>query len=74
MTNLPSLNGRRILKVLHRFGFEVIRIRGSHHFVRHSDGRATVIPVHGNETIGTGLFHKILKDCELTVPEFLEKT
>ena len=62
-----------MLKVLYRFGFEVIRIKGSHHFAKHSDGRATVVPVHGKETIGTGLFHKILKDCELTVSEFMEK-
>ena len=73
MTNLPSLNGRRIIKILHRFGFEVIRIKGSHHFVKHPDGRATVVPIHRKESIGTGLFHKILKDCELTFTEFLEK-
>jgi predicted RNA binding protein YcfA (HicA-like mRNA interferase family) len=73
MTNTPSLNGRKMIKSLQRLGFEVIRIKGSHHFVRHPDGRSTVIPVHGNETIGTGLFHKIIKDCELTISEFLDK-
>ena len=73
MTNLPSLNGKRVIKALNRFGFEVIRIKGSHHFVKHPDGRATVVPVHGKESIGTGLFHKILKDCELSTAEFLEK-
>lgn len=74
MTNLPSLDGRKMLKVLNRLGFEVIRVKGSHHFVRHSDGRSTVVPVHGKETIGIGLFHKILKDCELTPSEFFDKT
>jgi len=35
-------------------------------------GRMTVIPVHAKETIGVGLFQKILKDCELTIDEFLK--
>ena len=74
MTNIPSLDGRKLLKMLHQFGFEVIRVKGSHHFVKHLDGRSTVVPVHGKESIGIGLFHKILKDCELTLTEFLEKS
>ncbi|NLB66098.1 MAG: addiction module toxin, HicA family [Lentisphaerae bacterium] len=49
-----------------RLGFVVIRIKGSHHFLRHPDGRATVVPVHKGETIGRGLMAKILSDCEVT--------
>ena len=73
MSNLPVFDGRRLIKVLKKLGFEVIGIKRSHHFLKHSDGRATVIPVHGKETIGIGLFRKILKDCEITMEEFLEK-
>jgi predicted RNA binding protein YcfA (HicA-like mRNA interferase family) len=62
-----------MLKMLAKFGFEVIRIKGSHHFVRHPDGRSAVVPVHGKESIGVGLFHKILKDCEITLTEFVDK-
>lgn len=71
MSNLPSVDGRKFIKALRKAGFEVIRIKGSHHFLRHSDGRATVIPVHGKENVGIGLFYKILKDCELTTDDFL---
>jgi len=71
MSNLPSIDGRKMIKVLQRAGFEVIRIKGSHHFLRSPDGRATLVPIHGKETIGIGLFHKILSDCEITVDEFL---
>src|ERR1035437_6795575 len=46
-------------------GFAVIRIKGSHHFLRNEDGRATVVPAHSGETIGLGLLHKILRDCHL---------
>lgn len=73
MSKLPSFDGRKLVKILKKFDFEVIRIKGSHHFLKHSDGRATVVPIHGKETIGVGLFHKILKDCEISIEEFLEK-
>jgi predicted RNA binding protein YcfA (HicA-like mRNA interferase family) len=72
MSNLPSVDGKKMIKALRMAGFEVIRTKGSHHFLKHADGRATVVPVHGKETIGAGLFHKILKDCELSTEDFLK--
>ena len=36
------------------------------------DGRSTVVPVHSGDTPGSGLLHKILRDCNLT-PEDLRK-
>lgn len=49
-----------------------MRIKGSHHFLRHADGRRTVIPVHRGEVIGAGLMLKILHDCEIDRDKFLE--
>lgn len=66
MTTLPALTGKNLIAALAKTGFDVIRIRGSHHYVRHPDGRSTVVPVHAGETIGLGLMAKILKDCELS--------
>lgn len=74
MSNLPSIDGRQLIRLLKKFGFEVVRIKGSHHFLKHSDGRVTVVPVHGKENIGIGLFHKILKDCEITVEDLLNNS
>jgi predicted RNA binding protein YcfA (HicA-like mRNA interferase family) len=67
MPKLPRLTGKELIAALRKAGFEVIRVRGSHHFLRHSDGRATVVPAHSGETIGPGLLNKILHDCELSV-------
>ncbi len=69
MTKLPALTGKDLVAALAKAGFEVIRIRGSHNFLRHSDGRSTVVPVHTGETLGPGLMVKILKDCELSRAE-----
>lgn len=65
MTKAPLLTGKKLIGSLKRMGFEVIRIKGSHHFVKHPDGRATVVPVHAGETIGRGLLAKILRDTEI---------
>jgi len=51
---------------LRNFGFVVERVKGSHHFLKTDDGRATVVPVHRGEILGPGLLRKILKDAELT--------
>ena len=71
MGNLKSYSGKELLVILESLGFEVIRVKGSHHYLKHQDGRATVIPLHSNETIGIGLFMKILKDIEMTKKEFI---
>ena len=67
---VPRLTGREIIRTLRKEGFEVTRTRGSHHILRHPDGRATVVPVHRGETIGPGLFMKILDDADLPVARF----
>ena len=72
MTRLPSLRGRQVVAALHKAGFQTVRVRGSHHFLRHPDGRVTVVPVHAREHIGLGLLAKILSDCELTREAFRE--
>ena len=70
MTTLPSLTGKELLVVLKKAGFVVLRVKGSHHFIQHDDGRSTVVPVHSGETIGPGLFAKILRDCDLDREQF----
>ena len=66
MSTFPAVTGSEFIRALRQFGFEVIRIKGSHHFIRHTDGRGTVVPVHRGETIGTGLLAQILGDCEIS--------
>ena len=70
MTRLPR-PGKQVIAALGKVGFAVVRVRGSHHFLRHSDGRAIVVPVHAGETIGPGLMTKILRACELSVDDFV---
>jgi len=72
MSKLPSLTGRQVVKVLQRAGFTVVRQKGSHAFLRHADGRSTVVPLHAGETIGPGLLRKVLRDVKMSRDEFME--
>ena len=71
MTRLPRVTGKQVIAALARIDFEVVRVRGSHHFLRHENGRAIVVPLHAGETIGPGLMTKVLRACELTTEEFV---
>jgi predicted RNA binding protein YcfA (HicA-like mRNA interferase family) len=72
MTRLPRLKGKELIRILERHGFRVIRTKGSHTFLRHPDGRATVVPAHSGETLGPGLLRAILRDVEMSVDEIVE--
>jgi len=72
MPKLPRLKGKELIQILKRHGFELLRIRGSHHSMRHEDGRYTVVPVHVGEIVGIGLLLKILKDAELSKDDLNE--
>ncbi len=69
MSTFPAPSGVQLIKTLRHFGFELIRVKGSHHFLRHADGRCTVVPVHRGETLGRGLLAQILRDCDITREE-----
>ncbi len=65
-----TVSGAELLRALRRAGFVVLRIKGSHHVLRHPDGRTTVVPVHRGESLGPGLLSKILRDCDLSREAF----
>lgn len=66
------ISGRELCKLLEKIGFEKIHGRGSHMRFKHTDGRRTVVPIHGNEELGPGLLAAILKQVGLT-KEDIEK-
>ena len=69
MPPLPSLSGIRVVRALERHGFKVARVSGSHHIMRHPDGRGTTVPVHGNRDVAKGTLRGILADTGMTVAD-----
>jgi len=72
MTRIPRTKGKELVRALAKAGFELVRARGSHHFLKHPDGRATVVPIHAGESIGPGLLRSILRDVKLTAEELIQ--
>lgn len=73
MARLTPLPAKRVLHALEALGFRTVRQKGSHVFLRHPDGRATVVPVHPGEEVGRGLLRKIIRDAGVDVDKFLEQ-
>ena len=75
MSKLPQITAKDLIKILTKIGFKVIRQKGSHIFLRHENGRTTVIPNHPGEKLDRGLLNKILrKDIQISKKEFRELT
>lgn len=55
------MNGKEIIKKLKKEGWQVLRIRGSHHMMGKGGARTTV-PVHAGRDLKPGLVKKIQKD------------
>ncbi len=70
--NLRPIPAKKVIKLLNKIGFEVVRQRGSHVILKHPDGRVTVVPVHSGEDIGRGLLSRIIKDAKMTRDQFLK--
>ena len=62
MSKLPLLSANEIIKILCKMGFQKVRQGGSHVFLKHPDGRTTVVPNHPGEDVDRGLLNKILKN------------
>ena len=63
---INPLPARKVIRALENIGFRQIRQKGSHLFMRHPDGRTTLITIHPGERIGKGMIRKIINDAELT--------
>jgi len=69
---ISPLPPEKVIKALEKAGFKAIRQKGSHVFLRHQDGRTTVVPYHKGEDIGIGLLRKIMRDACMSREEFIE--
>ena len=68
----PVFSGKELIKVLEGIGFEVTRINGSHHRMKHKDGRITTVPVHKNIDLPKGLLRTIVReDLKLEMDDFV---
>ncbi|MGI0049733.1 MAG: type II toxin-antitoxin system HicA family toxin [Nitrososphaera sp.] len=67
--SLRNHSYRDVLKVLNRYGFRIVRQRGSHISMVHQDGRYLTIPRH--DPIKEPTLKSILDQARISKEEFL---
>jgi predicted RNA binding protein YcfA (HicA-like mRNA interferase family) len=66
---LPACTGTRLVKALRAAGFDLTTVRGSHHRLRHPDGRSTTVPVHAGKDVPKGTLRSVLRDAGLSAED-----
>ncbi|MEK6859586.1 MAG: type II toxin-antitoxin system HicA family toxin [Nanoarchaeota archaeon] len=70
---LPQISGRELIKILNKFGFVVVRQKGSHVRLEKITPEEVIritVPIHNQLKRGT--LNQIIKDCKISEEE-LEK-
>ena len=64
---MKSVSGKHFCSVLRNHGWELKRIRGSHHiFSQPGNPIILTVPVHGNKSLKTGTLRRLLRDSGLS--------
>ena len=64
---MKSISGKKLCKVVEKFGWKLARIKSSHHIYSKEDTSTILsIPVHGNRDLPIGTLKGILKNAGLT--------
>jgi predicted RNA binding protein YcfA (HicA-like mRNA interferase family) len=64
---VKSISGKEFVKVLEQHGWSLLRIKGSHHIYGKSGSEVRIsVPMHGNQTLKTGLLRHFMKVAGLT--------
>ncbi len=72
MSKLPVVTAREVIRVAEALGFKFDRQKGSHAvYIRMSDKRRLVIPVHKGRDLKPGTLRGLIDDMGLSVQDFL---
>ena len=72
MPKLKPLKSRELIRALKKLGFFEHRQKSTSHLVmKHTDGRRTVVAIHGGKDIPIGTLRGILHDVQIKPDELL---
>ena len=66
---LRNVRAQRAIRAFHRLGYETVRVRGSHHILKHSDGSMLVLPFHRG-AVKVGILLDAIDKAGISVEEF----
>ncbi|MBS7644422.1 MAG: type II toxin-antitoxin system HicA family toxin [Candidatus Bathyarchaeia archaeon] len=72
MSKITPLNPHKLIKVLQKAGFRILRQKGSHIIMIDDKETRVVIPVHPGKDVKPGLIRVIIKEAGLSREEFLK--
>jgi predicted RNA binding protein YcfA (HicA-like mRNA interferase family) len=72
MVRLPRVTAGKVIRVLERRGFRLVRQSGSHRLYRNDEGVRVTVPYHSGKILHPKLLSRILADCGISREEFRE--
>jgi predicted RNA binding protein YcfA (HicA-like mRNA interferase family) len=72
LPKIPPISPNKLVKILEKEGFKVIRQKGSHVIMINSRKTRIVIPVHPGKDIKPGLIRAILREAGISREKFLK--
>jgi predicted RNA binding protein YcfA (HicA-like mRNA interferase family) len=72
LPKITPLSPRKLIKILQKAGFKIIRQKGSHAIMMNDKSIRIVIPVHPGKDVKPGLIRAIIKEAGLSREDFLK--
>jgi len=72
LPKISPLNPHKLIKILQKAGFKIIRQKGSHVIMINDRKTRIVIPVHPGKDVKSGLIRAIIKEAGLNREDFFK--
>ena len=72
MPKLPVLSGTETCKILQKFGWKIVRQKGSH-IIMIKKGEIVTLSIPNHKEVAKGTLYSLIKSANLTLSEFIEK-
>lgn len=69
---LPRITASKLVKVLEKWGFVLVRQSGSHRIYKNKEGRRVTVPFHSKKEIHPKVLRNILADSDMTAEDLLD--
>lgn len=73
MSELPAVSGKDAIRLFERTGYEVVRIKGSHHIMKKAAvPMLLTVPVHKNQSLKRGTFRGLLRAAGISKEQAID--
>jgi len=68
VAELPRCSGAEAIRAFERLGYQQVRQKGSHVFLKREGGNSISVPLH--KALAKGTLRSLIRDAGITVDEF----